>query len=118
MSLIYYLSSLPASSTGPDTFSFKIVSKVSHFIIFGMLSVLYLFSFKWKKSLRDTGTGIFILSLLLTVIYAVTDEYHQSFSNGRHAGFDDVLLDSSGALAFLSIAYQCKKRKSDSLAPK
>ena len=106
MSLIYYFSSLPAGSTGPDTLLFKIISKASHFVIFGILSVLYLFSLKWKKSLQDTGPGIFILSLLMAVMYAVTDEYHQSFISGRYPGAADVLLDSAGALAFLATVYK------------
>jgi len=106
--LIFYFSSLPAGATGPDTLLFKVISKMSHFIIFGILSILYLFSIKWKKPLEDTGKGVFILSLLLSVIYAATDEYHQSFSNGRYARFADVLLDASGAMTFLAVAYKLR----------
>jgi VanZ family protein len=111
MLMIFYFSSLPAGSTGPDTLLFKVISKSSHFIIFGVLSVLYLFSLKWKKSLQDTGLGTFILSLIMAVLYAVTDEYHQSFSSGRYPRITDVLLDSSGALAFLGTVYKLKHRK-------
>jgi VanZ family protein len=106
MMLIYYFSSLPAGATGPDTLLFKVISKMSHFVIFGILSILYLFSIKWKKPLKDTGKGVFIFSLLLAVIYAATDEYHQSFTHGRYARLADILLDASGAMTFLAIAYK------------
>lgn len=105
MSIIFYLSSLPSTSTGPDTPFFKAVSKMLHFIIFGILSILYLSSLKWDKHLRETGIKFFLLSLFLTSIYAMTDEYHQSFSPGRTPSVGDVIIDTCGALTFLTIAY-------------
>lgn len=105
MSIIFYLSSLPSTSTGPDTLLFKIISKVLHFVIFGILSILYLFSLKWDKHLRETGIKFFLISLFLTSIYAITDEYHQSFSPGRTPSVGDVIIDTCGALTFLTIAY-------------
>lgn len=37
-------------------------------------------------------------SLLLSALYAASDEIHQSFVPGRGPAFTDVLLDSAGAL--------------------
>lgn len=105
MSIIFCLSSLPSTSTGPDTPFFKAVSKMLHFIIFGILSILYLSSLKWNKPLRETRIKFFLFSLFLTSIYAMTDEYHQSFSPGRTPSVRDVIIDTCGALTFLTIAY-------------
>jgi VanZ family protein len=35
----------------------------------------------------------------------MTDEYHQSFSPGRTPSVRDVIIDTCGALTFLTIAY-------------
>jgi len=105
MLFIFYLSSLPATATGPDILVFKVISKILHFIIFGILSVLYLNTLRWNKSLREAGTKIFLWSLFLTIIYAISDEYHQTFSLGREPSINDVLLDTSGAIVFLGITH-------------
>ena len=113
MSLIFYFSSLPASSTGPDTLTFKVISKMIHFIIFGILSMLCLYSLKWRRPLQRTSIWVFILSLFLTIIYAITDEYHQSFSPGRYPSVKDIILDASGAIAFLGITYKLTGKRNN-----
>lgn len=110
MLIIFYLSSLPSDLTGPDTLFFKILSKMLHFIIFGILSMLYFFSLKWEKPLEKTGLKYYLLSLVLTIVYAMTDEYHQSFSIGRTPSFKDIILDASGAIIFLSAIFLFRKQ--------
>lgn len=39
-----------------------------------------------------------VISLLITVLYAVSDEFHQLFVDGRSCEFRDVMIDSAGAL--------------------
>lgn len=39
-----------------------------------------------------------ILSMLITFLYACTDEFHQTFVPGRAGRFTDVLIDCTGAL--------------------
>ena len=38
-----------------------------------------------------------IISILLTFLYACSDEFHQKFVDGRHCSFIDVLIDTAGA---------------------
>jgi VanZ family protein len=78
-----------------------IVRKITHVTTFGILAVLFF------KSLGSR----YILSWLLTVIYAISDEWHQSFMPGRESSYKDVLLDSFGALLALSIVYLLNRRK-------
>lgn len=40
----------------------------------------------------------FILSILFCFIYALTDEYHQTFITGRTGKFSDVLIDTLGSI--------------------
>ena len=39
--------------------------------------------------------------MVLTAAYAATDEFHQSFTSGRHSSPVDVAIDTVGALLFL-----------------
>lgn len=39
-----------------------------------------------------------LLAVGLAALYAVSDEWHQSFTPGRHPGAQDVLIDTAGAL--------------------
>lgn len=45
-----------------------------------------------------------ILSQIFSVVYASTDEFHQTFVVGRDGNVIDVLIDSSGALVGIIIS--------------
>ena len=44
------------------------------------------------------------MSLVFSVVYASSDEFHQTFVAGRDGNIIDVLIDSSGALVGIMIA--------------
>jgi VanZ family protein len=101
MTFIFYVSSIPGEQLGPDTLVVNLIKKAGHAFIFGVLAALYLYALKGKKSLLETQGVFFLLSLFLTFLYAVSDEYHQSFTPGRHSSGKDVLIDVCGALSAL-----------------
>ncbi|MBX3120200.1 MAG: VanZ family protein [Fimbriimonadaceae bacterium] len=51
------------------------------------------------------------LSLLLTIFYAATDEYHQTFVPGRGGLVSDVLIDTGGAVAAAFFVLWLERRK-------
>ena len=57
------------------------------------------------------------LSLIFTSLYALSDEIHQIFIDGRSCEFRDWVIDTAGALigiaAFLLVMLIIKKRKGD-----
>ena len=81
-----------------------IVRKTTHVIVFGVLVFLL------YKSLIPIQYS-FILAWMLTVLYAVTDEWHQSFMPGKVAAYKDVLFDSLGAFIALLLIYTISKKK-------
>jgi VanZ family protein len=111
MVLIFYLSSIPGNELGPDILIINLIKKTGHFIIFSILAVLYLSTLKGRKALVDTGNHLFLLSLFLAVLYAISDEYHQSFTPGRHSSGYDVIIDACGALTVLGLLYTLKLRR-------
>lgn len=40
-------------------------------------------------------------SLLLSVLFGITDEFHQFFIPGRHCEFADILVNTAGSFAAL-----------------
>ena len=111
MSLIFYLSSIPGDELGPDILIINLIKKSGHFIIFGVLAVLYFSALKGRKSLVETNAAFFLLSLFLALFYAFSDEYHQSFIPGRHSSGYDVIIDGCGALTVLGLLYTLKIRR-------
>jgi len=71
--------------------------KLAHAAEFGILNLLlwralyYGENVSFKKAL--------LWSLLLTVLYAASDEFHQYFVPSRQARWQDVAQDSLGAMA-------------------
>lgn len=93
MALIFFLSAQPDLSSGLGTWDL-VLRKIGHAAIFGVLCLL------WWRALRDPRGGdgrAVAAALLITVAYAVSDEWHQSFVPGRHGTPVDVLIDGAGA---------------------
>lgn len=79
--------------TGLDISS-HFIRKAAHFSEFAALSFLLsnavFATFNTKKAT--------LIAFPLACLYAVTDELHQLFSDGRACSVKDMLIDSSGAL--------------------
>jgi len=104
MLTIYALSSVPGSMLGAATFWSVLLQKIGHVVLFGVLSVLYLRVFTaFSSEPAVQGIRPFLLSLGATVVYALSDEFHQMLVPGRIASWKDVLLDAAGAVLFLSL---------------
>jgi len=77
------------------------IRKAAHFCSYGLLSALAFFS--WRATLPARQRWSFRwagLALLLTLLAASLDEFHQTFIASRTGNFHDVLLDMAGALFF------------------
>ena len=98
MALIFFLSSLQGSSLS-DFGSFDFfVKKGAHITEY---AILYLLLFRALHSVMITRTA-FIFSAVIGVLYAISDEYHQTFVPLREGRVRDVVIDSIGIfLAYL-----------------
>jgi VanZ family protein len=75
---------------GPSLLNF-IVRKMAHLTEFGILAVLV-----WRALAPKRAA--YVGAWLFATVYAMTDEWHQSFEPGRTATPKDVAIDSCGAL--------------------
>jgi len=69
----------------------------------------FLAAHAFRKSPRESiSSRWFLISLALIVVYALIDEYHQSFVPSRTASIFDSFIDIAGGLTALVIV---KKRQ-------
>ena len=94
MGLIFFLSAQPDLPHPQTGWLDLLFSSAAHFIMFGVLAVLWAWALGW-------GRYGWLVSLALTLLYALSDEFHQSFVPGRHADPFDLVCDALGAVAGL-----------------
>ena len=95
MGLIYAMSAQPALPSAPGPLLDLIVKKLGHMIEYAILTLLL------GEALPSRSMP---LAWALAVLYAMTDEYHQTFVPGRNGWFGDVVIDAAGAyIALLGV---------------
>src|SRR5919112_6674616 len=94
MGVIFALSAQPDLSSGLGTIDL-IGRKIVHAAEYALLCFL------WWRALRTVlpHARAVLLAFAVTVAYACTDEFHQTFVDGRHGSPVDVGIDSAGAAA-------------------
>ena len=79
-----------------------LVRKTSHFVEYAILALLLARAF--RTSLREfLRNHWFAVSLTFVALYALSDEFHQSFVATRTASIYDCLIDTAGGLAALLV---------------
>ena len=73
-----------------------LIRKAAHLTVYAALSLLWFRAQRGPRSGWQPGWAS--LALLISVLVAIADEYHQSFDPTRTATPWDVLLDTFGAL--------------------
>jgi VanZ family protein len=97
MAVIFFLSAQPDLNSGLGTLDL-IGRKLIHFAQYGLLAAL------WWRALRPRAGGrrAALLAFVITALYAATDEYHQTFVEGRSGNPIDWAIDCAGA-ALISV---------------
>lgn len=86
-----------------------IIRKLGHFFGYGFLGYLVF------RALCDTVASFTrakcaTIAIAVAFVVASLDELHQSFSPGRTALFSDVILDTCGAIALVTVAIVAHRR--------
>ena len=95
-----------------------LVRKTAHFIEFCLLGAFLRLFFSCVREASWTALRLTLAPLLLAAAAASIDELIQRFEPGRTSQFQDVLLDSAGALAGILLTgcllrYVRSRRRSD-----
>jgi len=109
MGVIFVVSSRPRLPCHPNDTVDLVVKKAGHLSEYGALAFLL-----WRAISKERGWpvlpslgGAFFLSLL----YAASDEFHQTFVPGRDGTLTDVGLDALGALLALCLVWWFSREK-------
>lgn len=105
MGFIFFLSSRQTTGIGDTELNRFLILKSFHVIEYTVLIVFIFFAINKFKT-----------SIVLTYIYALSDEFHQLFVPGRTGKFQDTLIDLIGiTIGIIVIKYfpKIKRKLSD-----
>ena len=101
MALIFALSATPDLSTNLGAIDL-VLRKLAHITIYAVLWLTIARATDWRRPLAAT---------LATLLYACSDEYHQTLVEGRHGTPVDVAIDAFGmGLAALAWFVAARRR--------
>jgi len=69
-----------------------IIRKLAHFTEYLILGLLVI------NMMKDYHYSYLIISIIICIIYAISDEMHQLFVPGRSCQLTDILIDSLGSI--------------------
>ncbi|MCQ9209796.1 VanZ family protein [Granulicatella seriolae] len=98
----YAGTTISVPSLGYAQFIEFFIRKATHFIVY------FIIGFNWARGLAGHMKQkplAYLLAILITVLYAGADEFHQGITPGRTPLIQDVLLDSAGGLLGIAIGY-------------
>lgn len=108
MAWIFFISSFSQLPSPPEPVLNYLLKKTAHFLEYAILGILWYRFFNLYPETRRFKMG---LSILVSVLYAISDEYHQSFVPGRQPKTQDVVIDTLGVILGL---YLYRKKKLES----
>ena len=97
---IFYMSSLSFKTGVPGPGGVVVKSVIYHFLIFFLLTIFLLISSIKGK----VNKNLFLLIIIISFIYGISDEIHQLFVPGRYFTISDILTDFAGSL-FAGLIY-------------
>ncbi|MCB9421270.1 MAG: VanZ family protein [Ardenticatenaceae bacterium] len=94
MGAIFLLSDQPKADIPSFGIWDLLVKKGAHFLAYALLAIL-----AWR--VFDGRKRPYLYAIVFTILYAISDEYHQTFVPGRNGQLVDVVIDSLGGAAAL-----------------
>ena len=116
MALIFILSAQPGDTEDRATWE-VMLRKVGH------VSEYFVLTLVWWRALRELVSGSSLAAqlrgaALISLAYAATDEFHQTFVDRRHGTPVDVLVDAIGiGLACLLVTWLYARRRRRTIGP-
>ena len=100
--LIFTISSFPLP---PPKVEIPFIDKLIHLIEYGILGFFFYRALRVSKLAKQ----VFILAIIFSILYALSDEIHQFFIPGRKFDLWDLVADSLGVV-FVAL-YLKRKQK-------
>ncbi len=105
---IFHFSSISGTSYRIGT-GLTFIPTTYHLAVFFLFNFFLLISIKGNKKIK---ISYILISLGASILYALSDEFHQIFVPFRYPSIQDILIDTIGIfLSTILILYLNKKRK-------
>lgn len=95
MVLIFVVSAQPSLVRYPDSAVDVVLKKLAHMIEYGVLALLVWWALHAQRTSLDVR-GLMV-AFAVAVLYAASDEWHQTFVPGRNGNVCDWTVDLAGA---------------------
>ncbi|NOZ05474.1 MAG: VanZ family protein [Chloroflexi bacterium] len=105
MGVIFWFSAQPNLPRASQTWLDFIIKKGAHAFVYAVLAALV-----WRALREQVAHRIGAYSFALALLYAISDEFHQTFVAGRHGRPFDVLVDASGILIGIFLISRRRRR--------
>lgn len=92
--IIFSFSAKPTNPVSEIYWKDFIVKKLAHVVVYAILAIFLYRAFK-KEGVDRKKAGYY--SIIVAVLYGLTDEFHQSYTPGRDPKLRDVIFDTIGA---------------------
>jgi VanZ family protein len=104
---------LPDLNNGQLATTHFAIRKLAHFLEYGLLAFLASRAFA-TSSFASIRLHWFRWGILLVLVYALVDEFHQSFVASRSGSIYDSVIDFIGGLTVLLVFRRCHRRSEKS----
>jgi len=104
--LIFFLSSIPNFPERPEVLLFPFADKLAHIVEYAIFGFLLHIALVRSNKERLVENSLF-LSIIIGILYGISDEVHQYFVQGREADPLDAVMDAVGIITvalFLCLA--------------
>jgi VanZ family protein len=101
MGAIFFFSAQPDLGTGLGVWD-TVLRKAAHMAEYALLWFL------WQRALRTRTPWP---AAAITLAYAISDEVHQSFVDGRHGTPVDVLIDAAGMAIAIAVLHARRRAR-------
>jgi VanZ family protein len=101
MGVIFALSATPSLASPFEPVYDFVLRKLAHLTVFAVLTVLLFRAFRLHVA---RPTPAWLLAMLVAVLYACADEWHQTFVPGREGTVRDIVIDSVGVVGVWVLA--------------
>jgi len=101
---IFHFSSLSFEGEGGGS---SWMPLIYHFVIFFLLGFFILITIKGNKKIK---TKFIIITILISISYAILDELHQLFVPFRSSSIQDIITDTLGIISSMIIYLIYDKR--------
>jgi VanZ family protein len=109
MAIIFGFSSIPAVELPNFGLVDLLVKKGGHAFGYGLLALTFVRGLKGES--QNIYSRWLYAAWVMAVLYSATDEFHQSFTPGRHPEVTDMMIDASGAAIMLFLFDWFRKKR-------